>query len=513
MTGKAINDAFMRTLFKPEIKTFNNERILSSSSSAAAFCAASVGAPAAKVFIMKPPGHESEKHKLGLIVCIGIVAGNMIEGIALLPANLASIGSISLIGWIIVVIGAMSLAYVYARLSTVNPQSGGPVAYAGEVSTAFGFQSSILYYNANWVGNLAIGVTAVSYLSMFFPALQEPIPAGLACIAIVWIFTILNFMGGSFIGRMATIGLVAMLLPVAGTAIFGWFWFDPQLYMDNWNVSGTTDLDATCRSVLLCLWAFIGIESASVSSGLVDNPRRTVPLATMLGALLAGLVYIGSSQAIAGMFPASVTAASGAPFALSASLMVGDWAAPVVSAITALACLTSLGSWMMLVTQAGARAAQEGYIPKIYGELDKNGLPRKGLILSATQMTVLMAVITAMNASGGSASDLFGMITGIAVLLTMLPYFYSCVNLLRIEGATTRNVISCIASVLGSGFCFIALAGAGFNQLIATFIVSLVIMMFFSWKKGKLQATVKATAAEASDKSEAGKAAVLVGDN
>ena len=162
MTGKAINDAFMRTLFKPEIKTFNNERILSSSSSAAAFSAASVGAPAAKVFIMKPPGHESEKHKLGLIVCIGIVAGNMIEGIALLPANLASIGSISLIGWIIVVIGAMSLAYVYARLSTVNPQSGGPVAYAGEVSTAFGFQSSILYYNANWVGNLAIGVTAVS---------------------------------------------------------------------------------------------------------------------------------------------------------------------------------------------------------------------------------------------------------------------------------------------------------------------------------------------------------------
>ena len=315
------------------------------------------------------------------------------------------------------------------------------------------------------------------------------------------------------IGKVTTFGVIALLIPVVGTATFGWFWFDPQLYMDNWNVSGTTDLDATCRSVLLCLWAFIGIESASVSSGLVDNPRRTVPLATMLGALLAGLVYIGSSQAIAGMFPASVTAASGAPFALSASLMVGDWAAPVVSAITALACLTSLGSWMMLVTQAGARAAQEGYIPKIYGELDKNGLPRKGLILSATQMTVLMAVITAMNASGGSASDLFGMITGIAVLLTMLPYFYSCVNLLRIEGATTRSVISCIAAVLGSGFCFIALAGAGFNQLIATFIVSLVIMMFFSWKKGKLQATVKATAAEASDKSEAGKAAVLVGDN
>lgn len=456
----------------------------------------------------------SSGKKIGLFACTGIVAGNMMgSGIALLPSNLASIGSVALFGWIIAMFGALALAYVYARLSTVNPQSGGPVAYAGEISPAFGYQTGVLYYHANWIGNLAIAITAVSYLSVFFPILNHPIPAGIACVAVVWFFTILNFFGGSMIGKVTTFGVIALLIPVVGTATFGWLWFDPQVYMDNWNVSGTTDLDATCRSVLLCLWAFIGIESASVSSGLVDNPRRTVPLATMLGALLAGLVYIGSSQAIAGMFPASVTAASGAPFALSASLMVGDWAAPVVSAITALACLTSLGSWMMLVTQAGARAAQEGYIPKIYGELDKNGLPRKGLILSATQMTVLMAVITAMNASGGSASDLFGMITGIAVLLTMLPYFYSCVNLLRIEGATTRNVISCVASVLGSGFCFIALAGAGFNQLIATFIVSLVIMMFFSWKKGKLQATVKTAAAEASDKSEAGKAAVLVGDN
>ena len=184
----------------------------------------------------------------------------------------------------------------------------------------------------------------------------------------------------------------------------------------------------------------------------------------------------------------TVTAASGAPFALSASKMVGEWAAPVVSACTALACLTSLGSWMMLVTQAGARAAQDGNFPKIYGALDKNGLPRKGLLLAASQMTALMLVLMVLNANGGSAADLFGMITGIAVLLTMLPYFYSCINLLRIEGATTRSVLSCAAAVCGSCFCFIAFAGASFNQLIATFVVSLVIMMFFSWKKGTREA-------------------------
>jgi amino acid transporter len=46
-------------------------------------------------------------------------------------------------------------------------------------------------------------------------------------------------------------------------------------------------------------------------------------------------------------------------------------------------------------------------------------------------MTALMVLITLMNSAGGKASDLFGELTGIAVLLTMLPYFYSCVDLIR----------------------------------------------------------------------------------
>ncbi len=49
-------------------------------------------------------------------------------------------------GWVISIIGAMSLAYVYARLATKSPQQGGPIAYAGEISPAFGFQTGVLYY-------------------------------------------------------------------------------------------------------------------------------------------------------------------------------------------------------------------------------------------------------------------------------------------------------------------------------------------------------------------------------
>lgn len=432
----------------------------------------------------------SSVKKIGLFACTGVVAGNMMgSGIALLPANLASIGSIALWGWGISLLGAVSLAYVYARLAIRNPQQGGPIAYAGEISPAFGFQTGVLYYHANWIGNLAIGITAVSYLSTFFPVLSQPIPAGIACSVIVWVFTFINMLGGSWVSRLTTIGLVLVLIPVVLTAVVGWHWFDVAIYKANWNTSHATDIHAVFKSILLCLWAFVGVESAAVSTGIVENPRRTVPLATMTGTCLAGLVYIAATQVIAGMYPASQMASSGAPFAVSASTMFGTWAAPVVSAFTAFACLTSLGSWMMLVGQAGQRAADDGNFPKIYGELDSNGIPKKGLFLAGIQMTVLMLLIMVLDSSGGKASDLFGELTGIAVLLTMLPYFYSCVDLIRYEGMNFRNTASLIASFLGCCFCFIALIGAETAELAGTFVVSLIILMFYGRKMHQSQLT------------------------
>lgn len=270
------------------------------------------------------------------------------------------------------------------------------------------------------------------------------------------------------------------------TAVVGWHWFDVATYQANWNTSSTTDSHAVIKSILLCLWAFVGVESAAVSTGMVKNPKRTVPLATMLGTAMAGIVYIAATQVIAGMYPASQMAASGAPFAISASTILGGWAAPMVSAFTAFACLTSLGSWMMLVggpvyvppTTVTSRKCMAKLITTVF---------RKGLLLAAVKMTALMVLITLMNSAGGKASDLFGELTGIAVLLTMLPYFYSCVDLIRFEGINIRNFVSLICSVLGCVFCFIALMGASSFELAGTFIVSLIILMFYGRKMHQRQ--------------------------
>ncbi|MGL5660709.1 MAG: cadaverine/lysine antiporter [Aeromonas sp.] len=426
--------------------------------------------------------------KIGLIACTGVVAGNMMgSGIALLPSALAKVGSISIFSWAICLVGAMSLAFVFARLATKNPQEGGPIAYAGEVSPAFGFQTGVLYYHANWIGNLAIAITGVSYLSVFFPILNNPIPAAAATIAAVWIFTFVNLLGGGWVSRLCTLGLVLILLPVVGTALIGWTHFDATVYSQNWNTTSGTDSHAIISAVLICLWSFVGVESAAVSSGMVQNPKRTVPLATMMGTGLAGIIYILSTQVIAGMFPAAEVAASGAPFALASSAVFGSWSAPFVSAFTALACFTSLGSWMMLVGEAGKRAANDGNFPKIYGETDKNGVAKKGLILASLMMTALMILLTAFTSHSAHASDLFNVLTTDAVLLTMLPYFYSSINLIRFEGMTTRSVGVMLISGIACVFCLIALMGAEGSSLTATFIVSLIIFMFYAKKQGLRQ--------------------------
>ncbi|AIR01814.1 cadaverine/lysine antiporter [Pluralibacter gergoviae] len=433
--------------------------------------------------------------QIGLFACTGIVAGNMMgSGIALLPANLAKTGSIALFGWLITLVGAMSLAYVFARFSTKDPQVGGPIAYAGRIGPSFGFQTAVLYYHANWIGNLADCIAGVAYLSVFFPVLNNPVPAGIASIVFIWIMAFINMLGGNWVSRLTTLGLILVLIPVVGTAVAGWHWFDPALYKANWNTSQVSDGTAIMHSVLICLWAFVGVESAAVSSGLVKNPTRTVPLATMLGTLMAGVVYIAATQVMSGMFPAQTMSHTGAPFAASVSMMVGGWAAPVVSAFTAFACLAALGSWMMLVGQAGVRAARDGTFPKIYGKVDSHGVPRMGIVLSALKMTALMALMTWMSAGNAHTSDIFGNLIGIAVLLTMLPYFYSCIALIQMEGFTFRNTFSAFASLAGCVFCFVALAGADETKLAATLIISLSILMFYARKQGDSQRASAQTA-------------------
>lgn len=371
----------------------------------------------------------AREKKLNVVMATMLVAGNMMgSGVFLLPASLAVVGSISLLGWLVTTAGAMILAVIFAKLGQLDPQEGGPYAYARDFFGPYmGFQTNYVYWFASWIGNIAIAVAAVGYFSTFIPALKVPIASAIANIALIWFFTYANIVGPRLVGQIQSATTSLALIPILGTAIFGWFWFKPDVFVSSWNVSGSSSTSAISSAAAITLWAFIGVESASVSAGVVENPKKNIPIATIGGVALAAIAYILSSTVIMGMIPNDRLQNSAAPFADAARLALGDLGGIIVTLCATLACAGSLGGWTLLVGQSGKAAADDGMFPKVFGKLNRNGVPALGLIVVAILMT--MVVFATMSPT---AAAQFGTITNLAVILTILPYIYSSVAVWKV---------------------------------------------------------------------------------
>ncbi len=365
-----------------------------------------------------------EQNKIGLVPATFMVAGNMMgSGVFMLPANLAGIGSIAIFGWIITTIGAVALALVFSKLTQIYPAAGGPYAYSKKAFGDYmGYQTNLVYWLANVVGNVGLAVAGLGYLITFFPVLKDPLVMAIAQIAIIWFFTYANILGPNVVAKIQSMTTTLALLPIVGVAIFGWFWFNPETYMQGWNVTGKSDMTAIGMTLNFTLWAFIGVESASVSTAVVKNPTRNVPIATVTGVIIAAVCYILSSSAIMGIIENKELISSSAPFSQAVSIALGSKAGDIVALCAAIGCLGSLGGWTLLVGQTAQAAANDGLFGKMFACETKKGVPATGLAIVALIMTAQV-----LGTMSPTASEQFGKIASIAVIMTLLPYIYSAV--------------------------------------------------------------------------------------
>lgn len=364
------------------------------------------------------------RQSLGFWSVTALVAGNMIgSGIFLLPSNLAAIGTISLFSWSITGIGSLCLTYLFMTLSRVLPKVGGPYAYVHDTAGQFlGFQTAYCYWLAVWIGNAAIALAGTGYLSLFFPILQSSHHATWTAIGVVWLLTVINYFGVYLSSMVEVVTTILKILPILLIVILGWGSVHGHYYTDYWNITlpKQSDWHAISLGAGLTLWAFIGLESATIPADRIKNPKKIIPQATLFGTLIALIVYIVSSVIMMGMIPATQLQKSTFPFSEAGTLILGKWGSGLIAMGAIVACFGCLNGWILLQGQVPMSAAKDGLFPSVFAKKNRYKVPGLGLIISSFLITILLCMTLTHN-----LVKQFELIILLAVFATIIPYFYT----------------------------------------------------------------------------------------
>jgi len=335
---------------------------------------------------------------------------------------MARVGAISLLSWAVTAVGSMAIAYGFARAGLFNQREGGMSAYAEDAYGKPGyFQVFYLYFLSLAIGNVAIAISAVGYLAAFIPWLSStPVATCAGVIALLWITTIANFGGPKITGRIGSITVWGVILPVGLLSIAGWLWFSPATFGAAWNPKGMSLGAGMGSSIALTLWAFLGMESAAQNSGAVENPKRNVPLACLLGTLGAAFIYVLSTTVIQGIVPNDELAQSTGPFGLAYTHMFSPMVGSIVMGLAVVACLGSLLGWQFTIAQTAKSAADQRMFPAIFGRINSLGAPVAGMIVMGVAQSAL-----ALSTISPSLSEQFNVLVNLAVVTNVVPYIIS----------------------------------------------------------------------------------------
>ena len=402
-----------------------------------------------------------EQKKMNLMQLTFIVAVNMMgSGIIMLPTNMAQVGAISLLSWIVTALGSMAIAYGFAQAGLFNQRPGGMSAYAEDAYGKPGyFLVFFLYFLSLAIGNVAIGISAVGYLSTFFPWLSStPVATCLGVIGLLWLTTVANFGGPSWTGRIGAITVWGVIIPVGLLCIIGWFWFKPSTFAAAWNPHGYTLLEGMGSSIALTLWAFLGMESAAQNSAAVENPKRNVPLACMFGTLGAAVIYVLSTTVIQGIVPNEELAKSTGPFGLAYAQMFNPTVGSIIMALAVMACLGSLLGWQFTIASTGKAAADERMFPAFFSKVNNLGAPVTGMIVLGVVQSAL-----ALSTISPSLSQQFGKLVNLAVVTNVIPYIMALSALMVMmkmakvdEVIFRRNALIALIAMLYSTYALYA---------------------------------------------------------
>lgn len=425
--------------------------------------------------------------KMSVFQLTTMVAANMLgAGIIMLPTNLAQVGTISVLSWLVTAVGALLLAYIFAQAGMFSQIKGGMGGYAEHRFGKTGhFMASYAYSISLIIANIAIAVSAVGYGSEFFGVDLNATQTSQVTIVLLWFAAILNFRGNRFTGQLSNITIWGCVVPVLLIGTIGWFWFSPDTYLAAWNPNDLPFFEAIKQSIALTLWGFLGFESAAANADAVENPKKNVPIATFAGTLAVAVIYILSTNVMAGIVPNTELLNSNAPFGLTFAYMFNDTIANVIMALMIISCCGALLCWQFTLSRVFKNAAEAGYFPKVFARVNSKDAPVRGVFI----LLAIETILTLFTAND-SLRDQFQTLVNLAVVTNVVPYILCILavpTMMHMSGLEKRRIYRFyFVAVAGVLYCSYAVYACGVDAMLGSAVAVTIGICIYMIRKGWL---------------------------
>jgi len=374
-------------------------------------------------------------------VCITLVAESV------MPT--AAIGNSQYFWWIFLIIAfCVPYGMISAELGTTYQSEGGMYDW---VKRAFGakWASRVAWnYWINfplWIASLAVAVTDV-VMGIFDIELS-----------LVWLLVLqlgytwlVSFLGTQRIGESKWIVNIGTFFKIAFMVILGILGI--YVYVKTGEsanpIQGVADLlptfDLAGLSFLsVIIFNFLGFEVVATFAEDMENPKKEIPKALIVGGALMALFYVLPATGINVAMSLEDAEASGITESFMILLtklgMNADFVIVIVIVVGLMFIYTMVAnivSWSFGVNSVAKYSADDGGLPKIFSKTNKDGVPYMASILNGVVASVIVVVGVVLGEVSETASNLFWMffsLSLVTLLISYIPMFLAFLKLRKTD--------------------------------------------------------------------------------
>ena len=429
-----------------------------------------------------PPlaGERQLVRAVGVIaLAAGIVNVTIGGGIFRLPAGAAgALGTAAPFAYLACAVVMALVVLCFAEAGSRVSLTGGLYAY---VEVAFGpfvgFLTGVMLYGGITAAFSAVSSFFADSLVTLIPAFGGSLARGVMLTLVLGAVAGLNILGVRGAARFNTAMTLAKLLPLLLLVVAGF----AASRAENLAIT-TPEPSSLARASAFLIFAFLGVESALVPSGEVNDPARTVPRAVFLALGVVVAVYLAVHLAAQGTLGPSLPG-SKTPLADAAGVAMGDVGRQVILVGSTLSMFAYASGMALAVPRMLFAFGRDGFLPPVLARVHPRYHTPAVAIVVQTAVTLLLAL------SGGF--ERLALIANGATLLAYAACAAAAWELRRRDvrqgGAPGfRNPLGAAAPLLTLVAIAWLLTGLTLQEWIAVAIVAVIAMAMYFVRRRKL---------------------------